>query len=86
MLRIEIPPIVLINAESDDTTLCLRRRCPFCNTSVTIKFDRVKLTPIPGATLIQDIYPNLTASQREFIKTGICDDCWQSLQKSTTSS
>lgn len=79
MLRLKTTPIVLIEAESDDTIMCLKRRCPFCNTVVTMKLDRVKLKPMPGATLIQDIYPNLTADQREFIKTGICDDCWQSL-------
>lgn len=25
---------------------------------------------------IQDIVPNLTPSQREFLMTGICDDIW----------
>lgn len=25
---------------------------------------------------IQDIVPNLSASQREFLMTGICDDVW----------
>lgn len=29
-----------------------------------------------GATLIQDILPHLTTSQREFLMTGITDDEW----------
>ena len=32
-----------------------------------------------GGGLIQDIFPNLTASEREFIKTGITDDEWKEL-------
>jgi len=32
-----------------------------------------------GVGYIQDIFPNLTPSQREFIKTGITDEEWDSL-------
>ena len=32
--------------------------------------------------LIQDAFPNLTASEREFIKTGITDEEWDSAFKS----
>jgi hypothetical protein len=32
-----------------------------------------------GGELIQDAMPNLSAGDREFIKTGITDDEWQSV-------
>lgn len=32
-----------------------------------------------GGGLIQDIFPQLTNSEREFIKTGITDDEWKEL-------
>jgi hypothetical protein len=32
-----------------------------------------------GGGLIQDIFPQLTNSEREFIKTGITDDEWTEL-------
>ena len=32
-----------------------------------------------GGGCIQDIFPNLTNSEREFIKTGITDDEWTEL-------
>lgn len=34
-----------------------------------------------GEGLIQDIFPNLTPDQREFIQTGITEDEWDSLFK-----
>ena len=32
-----------------------------------------------GGVLIQDAFPNLTAEQREFYKTGITPDEWEAL-------
>lgn len=32
-----------------------------------------------GGELIQNIFPNLTPGEREFIKTGITDDEWETL-------
>lgn len=32
-----------------------------------------------GQGLIQDIFPDLTPSQREFILTGICEEEWNQL-------
>lgn len=34
---------------------------------------------LSGVGTIQDIFPNLTPSQREFIKTGITDEEWDTL-------
>jgi hypothetical protein len=34
---------------------------------------------LQGVGCIQDIFPNLTPSQREFIKTGITDEEWATL-------
>jgi hypothetical protein len=36
-----------------------------------------------GEGLIQDIFPNLTADEREFIKSGITDEEWEVLFDTT---
>jgi len=32
-----------------------------------------------AGTLIQDAFPNLTAGEREFLKTGITDEDWDAM-------
>ena len=38
-----------------------------------------QLTAYHGGMLLHHAFPNLTAGQREFIKTGITDEEWESL-------
>jgi hypothetical protein len=38
-----------------------------------------QLTAYHGGMLLQHAFPNLTADQREFIKTGITDEEWDML-------
>ena len=57
--------------------------CPFCD-----KTNFVQLTPdqwkrygewSSGKLLIQNALPDLTADQRELLKTGICSECWEKM-------
>lgn len=61
--------------------------CPFCN-----KENKVVLTEDQTSRFIdyrtkkdmrciQQIFPDLNAEQRELLKTGMCNDCWEEYTK-----
>ena len=48
-------------------------KCPFCGRVYETDLKK----PLGDNRLIQDIFPNATAIQREQLITGICsDECW----------
>lgn len=55
------------------------RQCPMCGNINTKEFevDDEKWTHFCcyGTKLIQEYFPDLSANEREFIKTGYCDNC-----------
>ena len=57
--------------------------CPFCGKNYQISVDKAKyengLRSYAKGALIQDAFPDFTPSQREALKTGICDECWDTL-------
>ena len=61
----------------------LTRICPFCRKHHEMDLPMNEyingLKHYHEGALLQNAFPTFTASQREFIKTGICDDCWNSL-------
>jgi hypothetical protein len=61
--------------------LTITRQCPFTGAINTMKIE-VTQDQIDewkyGGKLIQEAMPDLTASEREFIKTGITDEVWDS--------
>ena len=60
--------------------------CPFCSKERKIvlegdkaaEYKRGKVAYEAGYR-IQDAFPSFTPSEREFILTGICDECWDSM-------
>ena len=54
------------------------RLCPMCG-NITKKeldiTDEQLFKYENSMALIQDVFPNLNPAEREFIKTGYCDDC-----------
>ena len=59
--------------------LTITRNCPFCNTPHTKEFDEEQYRKYKAGTLIQDAMPNVSAEDREFLITGICPKCWNSI-------
>lgn len=64
--------------------ISLMRTCPLCGKKHEMSFDREALEA--GWTkwknqdmLIQDAFPSFTPNQREFLLTGICDKCFDTL-------
>lgn len=54
------------------------RLCPMCGTIHEKKLDITEAQLFKyenSMALIQDVFPNLNPAEREFIKTGYCDEC-----------
>jgi hypothetical protein len=70
---------------STNHTVTLCNDCPFCKKhyEFTIKMDYDDfidaLWKYKYGKKIQDAFPNLTPDEREQIKTGICNDCWENM-------
>ena len=68
-----------------DYKITITRRCPFCGKHYERSFLKSKLDA--GLKLrdngykIQDAFPepDFTDSDREFLLSGICDDCWEKM-------
>ena len=54
------------------------RKCPFTGVQNTQEIDvtEEQIRIWHEGTVIQEAMPNLTASEREFIQTGITDEVW----------
>lgn len=65
------------------TTCTLTRTCPFCGKEHSITVDQNALTEgmqkYKEGALIQNAFPTFSADEREFLTTGICPTCWDSL-------
>lgn len=57
-------------------------RCPFCGALNTVEVDEAAYRSyINEGKLIQDAFPDMSADDREIIKTGICPKCWDDMFK-----
>ena len=58
--------------------MLITRTSPFTGTTITMNIDvtQAQLDAWQAGTLIQDAMPNLSADEREFIKTGITAEEW----------
>jgi len=56
-------------------------QCTACKELITlpITFEEIKVGLSDMSRNIQEIFPTLTDGQREMLKTGICDTCWEKL-------
>lgn len=59
----------------------LQNKCPFCGkvSEITCSEDGYKAWR--NGTLAQEALPELSASEREVLISGICDDCWSEMSK-----
>lgn len=70
--------------DNGDGTTTFTRACPFCGKthSITVKSDELEASryAIERGMRIQDALPTFTVDEREFLMTGICNDCWNSMK------
>ena len=58
----------------------IERVCPMCGKISTVTVTEEGLRAYKaGVKSIQDCFPTLSADDRELIKTGICEKCWEVL-------
>lgn len=65
-------------------TVTIEKNCPCCNKYGCITVTTRQLEAWKAGTKIQDVFPELTATEREFLQTGICDQCWDDMWKEKT--
>ena len=61
--------------------MLITRTSPFTGTTISMNIDvtQAQLDAWQAGTLIQDAMPNLSADEREFIKTGITAEEWDDM-------
>ena len=74
--------LTLIN--DDGKNIVFSRICPFCCKEHQMSFSSKEYHEgskrySNEKCMIQDAFPSFTPSQREFLMTGICDDCWNNI-------
>ena len=64
----------------------LETTCPFCGKEQRLIFSGDKMhaymqgkVAYDAGYRVQAAFPSFTPSEREFILTGICDECWESM-------
>lgn len=57
----------------------ITRICPFCGEKMGLWVDREQLTTWAGGVPVQKAFPDLSAEEREFIISGICENCWEKM-------
>lgn len=56
--------------------------CIICGTQHTLNIDATKLSMYnAGFGKIQDLFPELTANERELLVSGICGKCYDSIME-----
>ena len=55
------------------------RLCLICNEMYFVVVDAVKYRLWDSGSLIQDVWSDLSAGQREMIKLGYHQDCWEKM-------
>jgi hypothetical protein len=53
--------------------------CPICNEPDQAMVDADKYDRWVAGELIQNVWPEMTTAQREVIKTGVCETCWNEM-------
>ena len=53
--------------------------CPFCGKAHEIAVIEMDYLDWQDGKLAQDAFPYLSASDREMLITGICEDCWNGM-------
>ena len=60
-------------------TITLVKNCPFCRVVQRKEFPIEGYIKYEGGHPVQDCFPEMSADDREFLITGICPKCWDSM-------
>ena len=60
-------------------TITIANQCPWCGKHYTFDVPTKGYDAWRSGTLIQYAFPSLSATEREYLLTGYCDDCQKKL-------
>jgi len=66
---------MLIRNLDDDHILCITT-CPFCQSQNEVKVTKAAFEAWQRGEYVQNAFADLSAAERELLKTGMCDDCF----------
>lgn len=61
------------------SSVLITKTCPFCERNYQRAFNFDGYCAWKNGALVQDAFPNETADAREFLITGICPECFDSM-------
>ena len=69
----------LVDPDTTRNTLRVDGPCIQCGAPQSITVPAEMLIKFGQGGFAQDCFPNLSADQREFLISGICDNCWREM-------
>lgn len=61
--------------------MLVTKSCMICGKERSMEVDDAAWAAWQGGMLVQRAFPALSPSEREFLITGIDDDCWETLRE-----
>lgn len=61
------------------------RPCAFCGKTATLDLDADKLKKFRAGVMVQQVFPELSAGDRELLISGTHDECWEKHMKTSDS-
>jgi len=59
--------------------VCVITYCPFCGKAHEIEVNEIDYLDWQDGELVQNVFPYLSADEREMLISGICPDCWDKM-------
>lgn len=69
-------------AKINNREVCVITVCPFCGKAHEVECNEEDYFDWQDGELIQNAMPYLSAQEREYLITGICEDCWNKMFES----
>lgn len=59
--------------------ILIERTCPFCGEKMALPVPKDEFDAWQSGVPVQKAFPYLSAEEREFIISGICENCWEKM-------
>lgn len=74
---------ILRTVKDDGNEIVFARVCPFCGKEHEMAFNSKAyfegVEKYNAGAFVQNAFPSFTPDQREFLLTGICNNCWDDM-------
>lgn len=78
--RIEVGDMQIISANPVKDKVVIKVRCPICGKQTILDMTYTQWRRyMDGKELVQQIFPEKSASARELLISGICSKCWDDM-------